>query len=562
MRASPGRTVLLLAPFVFIAWFQWLRSVPQLPMRPVHIDPRDLALMQIRKQHAARRAARRAAEERWSQQVPQQNSTDGVRGATLSVSKPKPRHPEARALAPIADTSRRCPPSRKPFHVVLTATGQVYQQWQCRIMYFHWKKQRDNDPAGACTELTGFTRLVASMNGNPDGIQDEVPSVFVKEYGGRELSQFRGYRVINRPHSILQFLETAAYKAIQEDFIYIAETDHIMMHPLPNKAELGSPMAYIFNYMGPNPAHRNIINRVWPEGGSNGYQHVQSIGPSPVVIHKRDLEQIAKPWNQIAISLKTNQEADNALGWVIEMWGYAIAAAKIGLKHQVFADFQVEPGALSSPSQMKSFSSRYWVFHYTYQFEYMLDGTPCKPWTIGEFSLDKRHFSEEYPIPPLPQPPKEANEAAFYLLNAWNEAMLAIPAWPKQSAPRRQLLYGRRRLDWFSRHENGFATEMRTMPLVSRLGDMKFQCLAGSLTLAKNGDAHRGGGRPGRWGTMNDPDLGDTCPVYKCVFVDFGGDQRNGAIVEEGGKVKQLHLLTNIYRRQGGDNKPEVCVSL
>ena len=36
----------------------------------------------------------------------------------------------------------------------------------------------------------------------------------------------------------------------------------------------------------------------------------------------------------------------------------------------------------------------------------MLDGKPCKPWTIGEFSLDKRHFSDMYPTPPLPQPPK------------------------------------------------------------------------------------------------------------------------------------------------------------
>jgi hypothetical protein len=24
----------------------------------------------------------------------------------------------------------------------------------------------------------------------------------------------------------------------------------------------------------------------------------------------------------------------------------------------------------------------------------MLDGTPCQPWNIGEWSLDKRHFNE------------------------------------------------------------------------------------------------------------------------------------------------------------------------
>ena len=70
---------------------------------------------------------------------------------------------------------------------------------------------------------------------------------------------------------------------------------------------------------------------------------------------------------------------------------------------------QVEPGALSSSHQLRNFDSRYWIFHYTYQFEYMLDGKACKPWTIGEWSLDKRHFSDVYPTAPLPDPPKGAS---------------------------------------------------------------------------------------------------------------------------------------------------------
>lgn len=281
-------------------------------------------------------------------------------------------------------------------------------------------------------------------------------------------------------------------------------------------------LAQVFNYMGPNPAHAEIIRKMWPEGGPSGYQNVQPIGPSPVVIHRSDLERIAKPWEKIAIALKTDSVADQTFGWVIEMWGYcelplspspsslslthppthpppslalslhssihpslylplqhcqpchspfaALAAAKIGLKHQELVDFQVEPGALSARSQLRDFSSRYWIFHYTYQFEYMLDGTPCKPWTIGEYSLDKRHFSDVYPIAPLPEPPANSNEAAFYLLHAFNEAMAAIPDWPTRqpsNAPPKQTLYGRRRLDWFSRHVNGFQTEVSTHPVFS-----------------------------------------------------------------------------------------------
>ena len=36
--------------------------------------------------------------------------------------------------------------------------------------------------------------------------------------------------------------------------------------------------------------------------------------------------------------------------WVLEMWGYSIAAAKVGLKHQEFRNFQVEPSPSPSPS--------------------------------------------------------------------------------------------------------------------------------------------------------------------------------------------------------------------
>ena len=60
----------------------------------------------------------------------------------------------------------------------------------------------------------------------------------------------------------------------------------------------------------------------------------------------------------------------------------------------------------ATSEQLRDFSSRYYIFHYTYQFEYMLDGTPCQPWNIGEWSLDKRHFNDRHPAYPLPQPPK------------------------------------------------------------------------------------------------------------------------------------------------------------
>ena len=464
--ASLALRLTLLLPFLLVAWVQWVRSIQQHRFeRPrTTLGQRDAARALRAMQVRARQQAPEPQVERATASSPTAVAADLT---PLTISETSVASASAAAPAVVARSS--CPATRKPFHTVLTATAQVYQQWQCRIMYYHWKKQRANDPAGKCTELTGFTRLVARGRGEADGLENEIPSYFVHEYTAADYARFHGYRVINRPYSVVQFMKTDYWRAIKEDYVYIAETDHVMTQPLPNRASLGSPMAYIFNYMGPNPAHQSIIQSAWPAGGATGYKKVQSIGPSPVVIHRTDLEAIAKEWEQTAVALKTDPAADARLGWVIEMWGYAIAAAKLGLKHQEFPDFQVEPGALSNAAQMRGFPKRYWLFHYTYQFEYMLDGSPCLPWTIGEFSLDKRHFNDNYPAHPLPQPPAKANAAAFYLVNAFNEAMGNITAWPTHQPPSgraTQTLYGRRRLDWFSRHANGFATELRTMPII------------------------------------------------------------------------------------------------
>ena len=82
-----------------------------------------------------------------------------------------------------------------------------------------------------------------------------------------------------------------------------------------------------------------------------------------------------KRWLDFSMGLRSNGDAERVIqGWVQEMWGYSIAAASLGIKHKLVGDFQVEPGALSDAAQLRSFDSRYYIFHYTYQFEYMMDG--------------------------------------------------------------------------------------------------------------------------------------------------------------------------------------------
>ena len=97
-------------------------------------------------------------------------------------------------------------------------------------------KQRKLD--GPCTPMGGFTRLVASEGGAPDGLEVEMPSVFVKQYTTAEIARYGHFGVLNRPYSVVQWIDRGGMAKLAEPYVYIAETDHVLMRPLPNLAPL------------------------------------------------------------------------------------------------------------------------------------------------------------------------------------------------------------------------------------------------------------------------------------------------------------------------------------
>ena len=125
------------------------------------------------------------------------------------------------------------------------------------------------DPAG--TELTGFTRLLA---GKEDELMDVISTVVVKELGH---DKTRGFPVINRPWTLLKWLERADDFAerITEDYVYIAETDHLMRYAIPNRATPNLNVAFFFPYMSPKD----------PKCGGVAQKWLPSLQPSPLIFH-------------------------------------------------------------------------------------------------------------------------------------------------------------------------------------------------------------------------------------------------------------------------------------
>jgi len=105
-------------------------------------------------------------------------------------------------------------PNRRPYHTLLTAQGTIYNQWQARIMYYHWKKQAA--AGGPCTDMAAFTRLCATNNGKPDGLQDEIPTLFTVELSREVINAHFGFGVLNRPNSVKQLMESEWHLFVNE----------------------------------------------------------------------------------------------------------------------------------------------------------------------------------------------------------------------------------------------------------------------------------------------------------------------------------------------------------
>eukprot|EP01062_Namystynia_karyoxenos_P045786 TRINITY_DN34110_c0_g1_i1.p1 TRINITY_DN34110_c0_g1~~TRINITY_DN34110_c0_g1_i1.p1 ORF type:complete len:574 (+),score=154.18 TRINITY_DN34110_c0_g1_i1:49-1770(+) len=397
--------------------------------------------------------------------------------------------------------------SGRPYHMLLTAQGSVYQMWQSRMMYYHYMKQKMRDP---CKEMGDFTRLVACKKDTIPQWQDEVPSFYVDQLPDEDIAKFKGYGVINRPYSVRQWIgRPDGLAKVKEEYIFIAETDHLFTRPMPNLATPETPVAYKFGYMGPNPRHINFMRRVWPDADVH---KVQPGGPSPIIIHRDQLTKLTETWYQTARKLKMDPEADKALGWVIEMWGYCITCAMLGIRHKMLEKFQIEPGS-GTKGLKPDFWKDYYIYHFTYGMEYFLDGRPSPAHTIGEWSLDKRHYGAVYPPRNLDPPPEGANQAAKWLLRAWNEASANIPNWPPTKA---MGTHGWRR-------EKLRPEDLERSRLARAVAGTTWHWTShDKVTFRRDGVFVTPWGE-GQWGLVNSPG----CPIESCLAGDFVGALHN-----------------------------------
>ncbi|KAK6132804.1 hypothetical protein DH2020_033447 [Rehmannia glutinosa] len=293
------------------------------------------------------------------------------------------------------------------FHVAMSGEDTPYSKWQSRIMYYWYKKKKDLPGS----EMGKFTRILHS--GNPDNLMDEIPTFVVDPLPE---GVDRGYVVLNRPWAFVQWLNKAT---IEEEYILMAEPDHIFTKPLPNLAYEGYPAAFPFFYIKP-VKYEKIIRKFFPEE-MGPVTNIDPIGNSPVIIKRDLLEKIAPTWMNVSLRMKNDPESDKKFGWVLEMYAYAVASALHGVQHILRKDFMLQP-----PWDMETGNK--FILHYTYGCDYNLKGELLSG-EIGDWRFDKRLYLDGPPPRNLSMPPQGVPESVVTLIKLINEATGNLPNW-------------------------------------------------------------------------------------------------------------------------------------
>eukprot|EP00887_Chlorella_sp_A99_P004186 scaffold23.g4186.t1 len=323
---------------------------------------------------------------------------------------------------------------QEKYHMLISDGGGTYSQWQSRVCYYWYTNAKERHPDSA---LGGFTRLLHS--GEPDEFLDEVPTLVLD----RLPAPLDAYAVVNygplhRPYAFLQWALHHRH-AIPEQYVFLAEPDHLLRAPPPLLATPDWPASFPFFYMVSSSAssssssinaipvaavpryfHSLLLQKFNPRGV--GLDDFDPTGSAPLLIHKEQFARVALGWHTTALGIKADPEANLEFGWVQEMYAYVIAAAQAEggpVHHRLIPELMAQPPL---DEVLTVGGKPVYLLHYTWPQDYARNGSRmCYPpmeviQCTGEWSFDKRRYWFEYPPRPLEPPPPGASEAVRELV--------------------------------------------------------------------------------------------------------------------------------------------------
>lgn len=261
---------------------------------------------------------------------------------------------------------------------VFSVDASRYQRWQADLLAYSHRK--------AC-QPGSLTRLWSSR-----GCPTEFPAqtVWAEPYSPHPVTG-DDYAAYNKPAAIQDWLSGVCPP---EETVLVVDPDCVFVAPVTATVERGRPAAQPYSYMDPDAyPGADLVSRHCLRPST-----VQGIG-IPYLIHRDDLAVLAPLWLAKTEAIRNDPVSRELAGWTAEMWGYAVAAAELGLVH--------EPRNLQLvPTEDRADAP---IVHYC---EESVDKSGT--WRWGKWT-----YRPWEPVVPPPEGTPRASVALVELLNEW-----------------------------------------------------------------------------------------------------------------------------------------------
>jgi hypothetical protein len=211
--------------------------------------------------------------------------------------------------------------------VIFSCENTTYMWWQAEFLRYTYVQ------AGMDAELTALVAPAEEAE-----MEFSCNTVRVGSYKGSVPDT--PLLTLNKPGGIAEW---AALDGPRDETVLIVDPDSMFVRPVVDPGPLAAGEAYSENldYMSVDiPGNRTVIDRHCRQ---ELRAKVQPVGVY-ISINRACLAELAVRWLQKSIEIAADpvsREALSGTGWLSDMWGYAIAAAELGIHHRLTGFSQV-----------------------------------------------------------------------------------------------------------------------------------------------------------------------------------------------------------------------------
>jgi len=206
------------------------------------------------------------------------------------------------------------------YHVIASGQCNFYQDWQMAVLWWslrkNWKEAK-------------FSRLLncADKARKDYKYKSIMPTIWADDYATHPKTK-DGYAPYNKPVGVIEFMKD---QTIKEKWIVIIDPDQIVKKPMDNlNPVLGRPVAQEVGFA------MTDLDKVVNFFGFK-IDQVDKVSV-PIIIHQNDLRRIAPLWLLYTELIRQVPRMHKVAGWIAEMYGYMLAAAKLGIRHTLRKD--------------------------------------------------------------------------------------------------------------------------------------------------------------------------------------------------------------------------------